>query len=501
VWEIVRARAEATPNAMCVIDGTGATRSFADLYLDVEAVAAGLARLGIGPGSVVSWQLPNTLDAVLITLALCRLDAVQNPIVPISRLAEVRFMTDQLRSELLVVPERWRGFDYSAMAETIATGQEHLRTLVASSFPRAPGSELDPWRAPSDDPARWVIYTSGTSSEPKGAAHTDRSIMASARNVARRMRMTPKDRNAIVFPFAHVGGIWFLVGGLMCGSASILVERFGPDTIDFLSANGVTLAGSGPPFHQAYLDHRALVGTSVLPDVRAFPGGGQARPPDMHAELVRVFGAGIISGYGSTETGVLAMADVFDADEVRATTEGRPFAEVELRIVDGTGKLVASGSEGEICARGPGVMRSYVNAALNGDALDADGYFHTGDLGYLDAGGNLVINGRLKDIIIRNGENISAEQVEGNLAEHPAIAEVAVIGMPDERTGERACAVIVPRDPGTSVTLDQLREFLLHRGVTVQKIPEQLEVLATLPRTSTGKLMKNQIRDTVTSRG
>jgi cyclohexanecarboxylate-CoA ligase len=499
VWDLIRLRAADTPDRPCAIDEFGVVLSFRQLLHDAESVAAGLLARGVGPGSIVSWQLPNRLDAVVLAAALCRLNAIQNPIVPICRKAEVAFMTGQLGSQLLVVSDAWRGFDYPRMAAEIADSQPGLQVLVAASgLPRGTPEDLPPWpgRIPAQpDPVRWVLYTSGTTADPKGGAHTDRSVMASARNIAGRMHMTERDRNAIVFPFAHVGGIWFLIGDLMCGSASVLVQRFDDAAIDVLSRNGVTLAGSGPPFNQAYLARQAELGNgAVLPDVRAFPGGGQARPAGMHAQLTAVFrGAGIISGYGSTETGSVSMADAGDPDSVRATTEGRPYDDTEVRLLDADGR--ASDGEGEICVRGPGVIRTYVDPALNDEVFDSDGFFHTGDLGYFDAVGNLNISGRLKDIIIRNGENISAQQVEAQLSEHPDVADVAVIGVPDPRTGERACAVIVTRPGSGEVTLELLREFLVSRGMTVQKVPEQLEIVAELPRNHNGKLLKRSLRE------
>jgi acyl-CoA synthetase (AMP-forming)/AMP-acid ligase II len=496
VWALVLARASATPDGPCAIDDTGAVFTFAEFRNEAERVAAGLFDLGVREGTPVSWQLPNRLEAVVLAAALARLGAVQNPIVPISRRAEVGFMTRQLRSSILVVPEAWRGFDYPAMARDLAADQPGLRVLVAApSLPRRPAEELPNWRPPSDDPVRWVLYTSGTTSEPKGGAHTDRSVMASARNIARRMHMSARDRNAAVFPFAHVGGIWFLIGDLMCGSASILVERFDDAAIDTLTRHGATLAGSGPPFNDAYLAKRCAEGRAVLPAVRAFPGGGQARPPGMHAELVAAFdGAGIVSGYGSTETGSVCMADMDDPDQVRATTEGRVYDDTEVRLVDATGATVGDGAEAEICVRGPGVIKTYVDPALNAEAFDADGFFRTGDLGWFDTQGNLTISGRLKDIIIRNGENISASEVERHIAGHPTVTDVAVIGVPNSRTGERACAVVVLQDAALSLNLDELREYLLARGMTVQKIPEQLEIRDQLPRNANEKILKRQLQ-------
>ena len=444
----------------------------------------------------MSWQLPNRLDAVLVSIALARIGAVQNPIIPLCRGPEIEFIVGQLDTELLLVPSTWHGFDYREMAESVGAGRPGLRVLVVDGdLPRGEPAGLP--AAPSDgEVTRWVLYTSGTTSDPKGAPHTDRSVMASARNIATRMRMTGSDRNAIVFPFAHVGGIWFLLGNLMCGAASVLVERFDEDAIDVLSRHGVTLAGSGPPFNLAYLERRRLLGEAVLPAVRAFPGGGQSRPPGMHQDLQRAFGgAGTVSGYGSTESGSVSMADVEDDDSVRALTEGRPYDDTDIRLVDDEGRVVPVGEDGEICVRGPGVITSYVDPALNAEAFDDDGYFRTGDLGRLDDGGHLIISGRLKDIIIRNGENISARLVEDLIGDHPDVREVSVIGLPDPRTGERACAVMVT-EPGRPVpTVDELRAFLVGRGLAVFKAPEQVEQVAEIPRNSNGKQLKNRLRE------
>ena len=179
---------------------------------------------------------------------------------------------------------------------------------------------------------------------------------------------------------------------------------------------------------------------------------------------------------------------------MRAHTEGRPYDDTEIRLVDRDGVDVAAGHEGEICVRGPSVLRGYVDAQLDAEAFDAAGFFHTGDLGFLDPGGNLNISGRIKDIIIRSGENISAAHIEAHLSDHPSVAEVAVIGLPDPRTGERACAVIVTRPGRDPLDLDQLHAFLLARGLTVQKIPEQLELAGQLPRNHGGKVRKDVLR-------
>jgi non-ribosomal peptide synthetase component E (peptide arylation enzyme) len=230
--------------------------------------------------------------------------------------------------------------------------------------------------------------------------------------------------------------------------------------------------------------------------VRAFPGGGAGKPPRLHHDVKRELGgAGIVSGYGLTECPVLAMNSVRDPDEKLAHTEGRACpAETRIRVVRQDGRPAGPGEEGELRVRAPQLFRGYLDPAHDREAFDEEGFFRTGDLGFLDADGYVVVTGRLKDVIIRKGENISARELEDLLSEHPRVAEVAVIGLPDPVSGERACAVVAWRDPGRPVALAELVGFLRERGLAPQKLPEQLEQVSALPRNPTGKVLKHELR-------
>src|SRR5438067_1022761 len=228
-------------------------------------------------------------------------------------------------------------------------------------------------------------------------------------------------------------------------------------------------------------------------DPRASPGGGAPKPPQLHYDMRKEMGAPIVSGYGLTESPILTMASTDDADEALATTEGRAMRGVDLRVVTLEGKLAGIGEEGEIRAKAPQLMRGYLDMALDKDAFDEDGYFRTGDLGKLDADGNVTITGRLKDIIIRKGENISAKEVEDLLFQHPRVADVAVIGLPDPASGEIACAVVALKEGGT-LTLLEVADFLKEKGLRNQAIPERVEVVSTLPRNPAGKVLKQDLK-------
>jgi acyl-CoA synthetase (AMP-forming)/AMP-acid ligase II len=499
LWRLIKARAAATPNGLLVVDEHDRELTFADYRDACLRTAAGLAGLGVGEGTPVSWQLPTWIDSFVVVGALARLGAVQNPILPIARAREVGFITRQTGAAVLLVPGTWRDFDYPAMAERVVENGRPEIVVVDGSLPDGDPASLPspPTPAPADDPVRWVFYTSGTTAEPKGARHTDRTVAASARGVNAAAELGPSDRFGLVFPFTHVGGIATLFGLLMTGGAAIVVEMFEPfETTEVLRRHGVTVAGAGTAFWLAFLQvQRTQPAVPIFPKLRAMVGGGSPKPPTLHAEIkTEVGGIGVASGYGLTECPSLALGTVHDPDPKLAVTDGRPAPGVEIRIVTDDHRVLDAGHVGEVRVRGPQLFKGYVDHGLDADAFDADGFLRTGDLGRLDADGYLVISGRLKDIIIRKGENISAKEVEGILYAHPKIADVAVVGLPDVERGELACAVVVLAPGVEPLTLDEIAAWCTEQGLMTQKIPEQLELVAALPKNPAGKVLKDELR-------
>ncbi|HMF83389.1 MAG TPA: AMP-binding protein [Acidimicrobiia bacterium] len=507
LWELIERRVAEAPDATMAVDEDGRTITFREYRDAAQRAAAGLAELGVREGTPVSWALPTWLESLVLVAALARLGAVQNPILPIYRHREVGFVTKQTGAKLLIVPSRWKGFDYEDMAREIAAEQRGLEVLVVDrKLPDADPASLPPAASPSsspeDAPVRWAFYTSGTTADPKGAQHTDRTIMASAYGMTLALGTQPDDVSALVFPFTHIGGIGWLFSSMMVGFKTIVVEAFDPSTtIPVLQREGVTLAGAGTPFHMAYLAaQRENPGEPLFPRARAYPGGGAAKPVQLHYDVKKELGgAGVVSGYGLTECPILAMATVDDPDVKLAETEGRTTPGVEVKVVKLDGSVASAAEEGEIRVKGPMLFRGYVDSSLDADAFDDDGWFRTGDLGVQDADGYIAITGRLKDVIIRKGETISAKEVEDLLFRHPAIGDVAVIGLQDEASGERACAIVVPADPEAPPTLKDLFDFSTEAGLMTQKIPEQLEIVDVLPRNATGKVLKHELRKQYTS--
>jgi acyl-CoA synthetase (AMP-forming)/AMP-acid ligase II len=500
LWALVERRAAATPGALFAVDERGRSLDFAGYRAAALRAAAGLAALGVGEGTPVSWQLPTRLEALVLAAALARLGAAQNPILPFLRAREVGFIVRQTGARLLAVPGVSRGFDHAEMARGLAREIPGLAVLeVEGGLPEGDPARLPPPPAARAEAVRWILYSSGTTADPKGARHGDASLAAAARALVERLALGPGDRNALVFPFTHIGGIGWLFAGLAAGLAQILVEAFDPRaTVDVLTRHGATVAGAGTVFHQAYLAaQRERSGVRLLPRVRVFPGGGAPKPAGLHAAMKQAFGgAGIVAGYGLTEYPIATMGSVGDPDAALDASEGRATRGTEIRVVRADGTDAAPGEEGEVRVRGPHLFRGYVDASLDAEALDERGFLRSGDLGRLDAAGYLAITGRIKDVIIRKGENLSAREIEDHLAAHPKLRDVAVVGLPDPERGERACAFVVCADPAAPPRLPELAAFLRARGLAAQKIPEQLEILLELPRNPAGKILKRELRGT-----
>jgi len=493
LWGLIDARADATPDALAAVDEDMSTLTFLELATEAERAAAGLAAEGIGPGSVVTWQLPTWIESLVLVAALARLGATQNPVLPIYRAREVGFVTDQAKADLIVVPSVWNGFDFEAMATEIVRTNGHGRVLVADrALPQGDPSQLrEPPAEASADEVRWLFYTSGTTADPKGAKHTDASIAIVAAGMGDRLALIRADRSALIFPFTHIGGITWLFSALQFGCSLILMESFHPErTPEVLSREGVTVAGSGTPFHMAYLAAQRSSITPIFPDVRCFPGGGAPKPPQLVRDMRSLFDAPILSGYGLTEAPILTMASVDDSDEELAETEGKPMPGVQIRVVGVDDFEVVPGEEGEIRAKAPQLMKGYLDPTLDAAAFDSDGWFRTGDLGRIDDRGNVIITGRLKDVIIRKGENVSAKEVEDHLYGHPKVADVAVIGVPDAERGEMVVAVVATTPGSDPLGFQEMVDYLKGDGLMVQKVPERLEIVDDVPRNPAGKIRK-----------
>jgi cyclohexanecarboxylate-CoA ligase len=502
VWDLVARRAELSSTRTMLYDDHDRAVTFGEFKRWAERVAAGLVDLGIGADTAVSWQLPTRIETLVLSVALARIGARQNPIIPIYRQREVGFVLRQSRAAWFLVPGRWRGFDYGAMAEAVAgTMDDPPRLLVAYDvLPEGDPAGLPPEPTPpgpnEDAPIRWLYYTSGTTSDPKGVRHTDQTLLAGAIGVVATLQPTEDDVFHMAMPYAHIAGPDLLGALLLHGYSAVVSETFVPsEAVEVCRRRGVTIAGGSTAFYTAFVnEHRRRGGEVLIPTLRLLMGGGAPKPPEVFYEVKRELGVPVIHGYGMTEVPMIAFCSIHDSDEQLANTDGKPVRGAEIRVLDADGNVAPKDIEGELCVRGPMLFKGYTDPDLDIPAFDQDGYFRTGDLGIVRADGHVVVTGRNKDIIIRKGENVSAKEVEDLVYRHPKVAAVAVIGLPDRDRGERVCAVIEAAPDQKELTLLELQDYCRTAGLMMQKIPEQLEVVDELPRNATLKILKYQLR-------
>lgn len=507
---LLTARAQADPDRPYLIEGLregGRTFTFRDVARRADRIAVALGRLGVGQGTVVSWQLPNWMECAALSAAIDRLGAVSNPIITIYREREVGFVCRQAGSRVLVVPGMVRGVDHRELATAVraaAPGLEHVVTVRADPAPgqRAlesleddPGSPLPASPHGPHDVAA-LFYTSGTTADPKGVLHTASTLGSVLHYHAQLYPAAPDDVSLLQFPLTHIGGIvMFVMLPLRAGSSIVLMETYDPElAVDLIERHRVTSAGGPPAILQGMFAARNFSHEKVR-SVRSSGSGAADVSPELMRQVHERFGAFAFRSYGMTECPMFTSGRRGDSEEKLHGTDGCPVPGAVARLVDDEGRPVGTGVEGEVEAYGPQLCVGYLDAALNA-AFTPDGFFRTGDLAVADADGYLRITGRRKDIIIRKGENLSAKGIEDDLAAHPKIADVAVIGVPDAASGEHVCACAVLRPGAGELTLAEMRTFMEGRGVMRQKIPEQLEIMSELPRNATGKVRKDLLRQT-----
>ncbi|MGJ3508605.1 class I adenylate-forming enzyme family protein [Enemella sp. A6] len=491
LWALIEARAAATPDAPMLIDESGRTLTFDQFRQAAEVAAAGL-HPRVTARDTVAWQLPTWIETYVLMAALARLGARSLALMPMLRTAEIVPLLRRAEVGFWCLPSSWRKTDYRALAREVS---DQVPGIVVEfcdrSLPSGDPADL-PAPPSSGTESRWIFPTSGTTSEPKGVLHSDRSIMAAATAASEVQGVRSDDRNGIAFPISHIGGVHNLAAALSIGHTLVIDEMFQPErTAEIFRRNDVTLAGGGPVFYAAYLDlQRKQPDVPILPKLRLMSGGGAPMPPALHAQVRdEIGGLGCLQGYGMTESCVVAMNRPGDDDRLLSHSVGKPLPSVEVRIVDASGP-VPTGVDGDIRIRGASVCQGYLDESAQ--PWDEEGWFKTGDIGHFDEEGYLFITGRSKDIIIRKGENISAPELERVLGTHPDIAEVAVIGLPDPERGERVCAVV--RTDRADLSLADIVEHCRESGLMSQKFPEQVELIDEFPHNTTGKILKDELR-------
>jgi cyclohexanecarboxylate-CoA ligase len=472
----------ADESSALLVDDAGARLTAPEMRDEVARLAGALHALGIGAGDVVSWQLENFADAALLPRACWRLGAVAAPVHHRALRNDAAAMLEAVSPRVVIAPS-------DAPARTVAACE-----VV---------DPLGPWREQSEridetrkDPAgiAAVLFTSGSSGAPKAALHDARALAYKARSMVPTHDLARGDVVLMPAPLAHVSGLLnaVLVPGAVPFRA-VLMARWDPEhALDLIERELVTFMVGPPTFFVSLMEAPGFTPERVA-SLRLVSSGGAGVSAAFCERAAEQLGARVKRTYGSTEAPTVATSSTVDDIPVERRHDGRAVGDVELRIVDpDTGVDRAGGETGEVWVRGPEVCLGYVSAVDTSAAFTPDGWFRTGDLGSLERDGWLTIVGRLKEVVIRGGENISTNEVESVLESHPAVRAAVAVGYPDDVLGERVCAFVVA-DAGFD--LEACRAWFAEQGVARFKTPERVERVDSLPQLATGKADRAALRE------
>jgi acyl-CoA synthetase (AMP-forming)/AMP-acid ligase II len=461
-----------------------------------RSLASSLAERGVGPGSVVVAQMPNWAEAGIAFFAACYLGATVVPVVHFYGAKEVGYILRATQPDVVITPDRFGAADHLATYDQLlqehpvplwlVVGDTARASLPAAATPFADLLDAAPLAAPvpndPDSPAL-IGFTSGTTRDPKGVVHSHRTLGCEARQLE---RMLPHLGPPLITgaPVGHfIGMLNAFIGPLLRNRPVNLVDVWDPTAVlRLMREEGLGMGGGATFFLVSLLDHPDFT-DEHLP-LMPFAGLGGSTVPIAVTERAEALGIRPYRSYGSTEHPSITGCTLDDPVDKRLRTDGRPLEGVEMRLDE----------EGEISSRGPDCCIGYTDPELTASAFDADGGYRTGDVGVLDEDGYLTITDRVSDIIIRGGENISAQEVEELLLHLDAVAEVAVVAAPDARLGEHAAAVVRLREGAAPPSLDDVRAHLSDAGLAKQKWPESIHVAGDLPRTPSGKVQKFSLR-------
>jgi cyclohexanecarboxylate-CoA ligase len=491
------------PSDLAVVEvgegGTVREWSFGDLAEAADRWAALLFELGVVPGEPVAYQLPNLLEFVAISLAIMRIGAVCAPLMPIFREHELEFMLRESDARVLIVPSEFRRHDHAAMAMGLLGSVPSLQHALVLDRVKPP-APLGGAPHVDEGMTAQLLFTSGSTGEPKGVLQNHASLNLAARMHISHFGLGADDVIYVPSPLAHQTG--FLYGmwiALTLGVPQVIQTVWDPEvSLEALRSTGVTFVQAATPFLADLV--RVASERGMAPEaLRIFVATGAAIPRELARGAREVLGAEVGGAFGTTES-CLGAAFVPGQDpELAWDADGRALDGITLRIVDDEGCELPPDAEGNFEVLTPTMFEGYLNRPeLSADALTEDGYYRTGDLARIDGNGYLRITGRVKDVINRGGEKVPVVEVEQLLYTHPAVREVAIVAMPDERLGERACAFVVLED-GAEFDFAEMQRHLDANRMSKPYWPERLEIVDELPRTPSGKIQKFVLRDRVSA--
>lgn len=498
--------------------GTGETVALTYGELDRRStrIALGLAALGVQPGEVVSFQLANWWQYVALYLACVRIGAVANPLMPIFRQRELRFMLNFAGSKVVIVPSRFRDFDYAAMLAELrpelktvrhafvvggAGEQSFERHFLEQAWEtRQDAAALFRARRPDPDAVTQLLYTSGTTGEPKAAMHTANTLLSAALQYIKWIGLNGDDVVFMASPMAHQTGFMYgMLVPVILQTRLVLLDIWSPaEAARLIEAEKCSFTMASTPFLADLANAEAVTRESVA-SLRTFVCAGAPIPSVIVQKATERLRIEVLSCWGMTENGAVTVARPGDAPEKIFGTDGQAIDGMQVRVVDAARRPAPPGAVGDLQARGMGSFVGYLKKPeLN--ATDAEGWFDTGDLARMDADGYIRITGRSKDVIIRGGENVPVVEIENLLYRHPKVQDAAVVAMPDARLIERACAFVATK-PGETLTLAELTAFLAAEGMAKNYWPERLELIEIMPRTASGKIQKFKLREAAAAFG
>lgn len=490
--------------------------SYREMAGMADRIAVGLSRLGVGRNDVVAMQLPNWWQFTLTYLACSRLGAVINPLMHIFRERELSFMLAHGEAKVVIVPKVFRGFDHEQMLEGLRGALPSLKHVVvvggqgANSFEallsepawetQSDAQQILSTSRPGPDDITQLIYTSGTTGEPKGVLHSANTLMSNIVPYAQRVNLGADDVVLMASPMAHQTGFMYgLMMPVMLRAHVVLQDIWEPKrALELIRAEQVSFTMASTPF-LTDLARTVAESAQTVPTLKTFLCAGAPIPGPLVEQARSVLGTKIVSAWGMSENGACTLIHLDDDDERAVNTDGCALPGMEAKVADEGGVELPRGEVGRLLVRGCSNFGGYLKRP-QWNNTDAQGWFDTGDLARMDAAGYIRISGRSKDIIIRGGENIPVVEVEALLYRHPAVAQAAIVAMPDERLGERACAVVVTR-PGQTLDFAAMVSFLKEHKLAIQYIPERLEVLEAMPATPSGKIQKFKLREMIRATG
>lgn len=498
------------PEMEAIIDLQGKSYTYAEVDAEANRLASFFLKKGVGAGDFVTVQLPGWAEFLVVYVACLKVGAVINPVLPNAREAELTYILNKCQSKVLFIPCWYRKCDYLSMVKSLALNVPSLTEIVviekekktseAMTFTRILEQyESTPVKVErnADDLAA-VLFTSGTEGHPKGVMLTHNNIIASELAFTAALNINYRDVILMPVPIAHASGFHHgVTAAFMVGAKCVLQDIYEPKScLQLIERERCTCGFGSTPIVYDLL--RTLEKENIdISSLRFFMCGGAPVPRHMVKQGLAA-GFKVIGVYGSTESVPHTSTRPDDSLEKIIHTDGKAMPGIEVKVVDEFRNVVSPGVQGEEASRGPNVFVGYLREPeMTEKVLDDDGWYYSGDLCTMDEDGYIKINGRKKDIIIRGGENISSVEIEEILQQHENIFEVAVVGMPDPRLGERACAYVVLKDPKQSFTLDNIKSFFANMNVAKFKYPERVEIVKSLPKTESCKVKKFLLREDI----